>query len=130
MDGSRFLGRSVLIVEDDFIVADDLSETLAEAGARVVGPAATVGEALALVDGGEDIDGALIDLNLCGEFAYPVAEALSRRSIPFVFVTGYDAGDIDPRFAAAPRCEKPFRLDRIAAALFLRDADLRLPGAC
>jgi len=101
-------GRHILVVEDEYLLAADLAQTLEELGAVVVGPAATVERALALVEAEDRLDGAVLDLNLGGERAYPVADALVARGVPFVFVTGYDDGVVPAAHVQAPRCEKPF----------------------
>jgi CheY-like chemotaxis protein len=111
-------GRHILLVEDDFFIALDITASLKAAGARVVGPAASLAEALALVARVEQLDGALLDINLRGEVVYPVADALRARSVPFVFVTGYDRTSIPAPYANVPVCEKPFHLDRAVRAIF------------
>ena len=71
-------GFRVLVVEDEYLVADDISETLEELGYQVAGPAATIGEAIALIEGGP-LDCALLDANLDGLSSAPIAPV-----IPFV----------------------------------------------
>jgi CheY-like chemotaxis protein len=102
LDGCR-----ILVVEDEYLIAADLLQTLEELGAIVVGPAATVERALTLARAEAGLDGAVLDLNLGGERAYPVADALAARGVPFVFVTGYDDWVVDTAYAQAPRCAKP-----------------------
>lgn len=111
-------GRHILIVEDDFFIALDVAASLKAAGAEVVGPAASLAEALALVARAKQLDGALLDINLRGDMVYPVADALRARSVPFVFVTGYDRASIPVTYADVPVCEKPFHLDRAVKAIF------------
>jgi hypothetical protein len=55
----------------------------------------------------EEIDAGIIDVNLGGEFVYPVADVLTARKIPFVFVTGYGVESIDGRFGYVPIVKKP-----------------------
>ena len=69
----------------------------------------SVAEATAVADKG-DFEAAILDVNLGGELVYPVADLLSSRGIPFVFVTGYGRESIDRRFANAPVLEKPIEL--------------------
>lgn len=107
-------GRRVLIVEDEYLIADDLQRVLHAQGAAVAGPVAEVAEALALIAGPDRIDGVVLDINLGGE----VADALVRRGVPFVFATGYDWGTIPPRFAEIVHCEKPVEPDCVVRALF------------
>ena len=110
-------GRRVLVVEDEYLLADDLREALEAAGAEVVGPVGTVTEALDLLARGPAPDAALLDVNLQGEMVYPVADALRARGLPFVFTTGYDAQAIPQAYADVPRAEKPVELQQVAKAL-------------
>lgn len=107
----------ILVVEDEYLLADELALGLANEGAVVLGPAPSVKRALGLLEGEASLDGAILDLNLGGEPAFPVADALIDRSVPLIFTTGYDAGAIPERFAHIPRCEKPINIGRITAAL-------------
>lgn len=111
-------GRRLLIVEDEFFLADDLAKALRGAGAEILGPIASVDDALDLLDETERLDGAVLDLNLRGEMAYPVADAMIERGIPFVFVTGYDATQIPLRYRGVTRCEKPVHAFQVVTALF------------
>ena len=103
------LARRVMVVEDEALVALVLADQLAELGLSVVGPCSSVAEAKAIADKGE-FEAAILDVNLGGELVYPVADLLSSRGIPFVFVTGYGRESIDRRFADAPVLEKPVEL--------------------
>ena len=97
----------VLVVEDEALVAMDLTDVLQQQGFKVIGPAPSVARALALLDKLR-IDAALLDLNLNGEPGLPVAMALSDRGIPFVIVSGYgDDGVVEPALHSAPRLTKP-----------------------
>jgi CheY-like chemotaxis protein len=110
-------GLRVLVVEDMFLVAMDLSDLLADSGCEVIGPAATVKQALEKIEGVE-LDGALLDVNLDGERSFPVAELLSARGIPFIFLTGYDSSTVFPdEFQHAPRLAKPLDSMMLASAL-------------
>lgn len=110
-------GKRILVVEDDYFIAKCLARDLRRAGAEVLGPAPTVGEALDLIAAGP-LDGAVLDVNLRGEMAFPVADALARSGVPFIFATGYSADMLPRRYAAVPRCDKPVDPDALAAALF------------
>jgi len=101
-------GRCVLVVEDEYLIAADLTASLESLGLKVLGPAASVGEALSLVEKNWDrLDGAVLDINLRDERVYPVADVLMARGVPFVFTTGYDAVAMPSTYACAPRYEKP-----------------------
>lgn len=114
--GRDLAGQSVLIVEDEPLIALQLGEVLADEGARVVGPAGSVAAALALVSPGLGI--ALLDVNLGGERSFAVADALARFGVPFVFLTGYGPDvDLPERFAGATALEKPIDIEGLLAAL-------------
>lgn len=115
---SALTGRRLLLVEDEYFLAADLAKALSAGGAEVVGPVASVDAALDLLDDTNQLDGAVIDLNLQGEMAFPVADALMERHIPFVFSTGYDQSAIPARYIDTPRCEKPAKAATIARTLF------------
>jgi DNA-binding NtrC family response regulator len=100
-------GCRVLVVEDEMIVAWLLEDILSDLGCAVVGPAASVKQALAMV-GAEAIDAAVLDVNLDGEMSYPVADALAARGVPFVFSTGYDKNRLLDGYRTFPALQKPF----------------------
>lgn len=110
--------RRVLVVEDEYFIADDFAQALDRAGAIVVGPASTDKEAFALLDR-EDPDIAILDINLRGDMSFAIADELAKRGLPFVFATGYDGGAIPERHAHRPRWQKPSRIKDMVAALGL-----------
>lgn len=116
-EGRCLSGRRVLVVEDEYFVADDVARRLEARGAEVIGPVGDVDDALDLIDDTERLHAAVLDLNLKGEMAFPVADALIERGVPFVFATGYDQGAIPERYSKFARCEKPIDPDKIARAL-------------
>lgn len=107
----------VLVVEDEYMLAEELRTELEEAGAVVLGPAADLADATALIRSGEHIDAAILDANLGGEMVFPAADLLIELGVPIVFTTGYDASVIPSRFAAMARCEKPINMKRIREAI-------------
>ena len=107
-DADGLKSRRFLVVEDDYLIAADLAAFLEAQGIEVVGPAASVNEALALLESDSDrLDGAVLDVNLQDDRVYPVADVLRSLGVPFVFTTGYDACAIPKSYADVPRCEKP-----------------------
>jgi len=114
------VGKRLLVVEDEFVIALDLQTLLEAAGHEVVALVASVADALALLEGGGDgggpglpgrpplLDGAVLDVNLRGEPATPVADALAARGVPFVFVSGYGAAGRPPGHEEAPVLAKPY----------------------
>jgi PAS domain S-box-containing protein len=111
-DSPALRDQRVLVVEDEAVVAMELARVLTAAGAKVVGPAGTIEEALALLDG-QPIDRALLDVNLGGRLITPVAAALTRRRIPFVYLTGYQEPDVDD----GPILRKPVATSALLGAL-------------
>jgi CheY-like chemotaxis protein len=110
-------GRRILVVEDEYLIAADLVRSLRDHGAEVVGPAPTVERAMRLLEASGRLDGAVLDISLDGEMVYPVADALERANVPFVFATGYDALSVPGWYGYAPRCEKPVDAGALARAL-------------
>ncbi|WP_262272427.1 response regulator [Microvirga yunnanensis] len=110
-------GRRVLVVEDEFFVADDLVQALTRLGAEVLGPVPTRDEALELVATAGPIDLAVLDINLEDEAVYPVADLLSAKGVPFLFATGYSRALVPPQYQHVPRWEKPFNPQILAQAL-------------
>jgi len=109
-------GVRVLVVEDEYLVAILIQEMLESAGCVVSGPIPRLPEALDAVNH-DTYDAAVLDVNLAGERIDPVAEVLSRRNVPFVFVTGYGAGVLSDGFAERPRLCKPFKMADLLATL-------------
>nr|WP_152712883.1 response regulator [Microvirga tunisiensis] len=97
----------ILVVEDEAAISLLLEDMLLDFGCEVVGPAARLSAALDAV-AREQVDLAILDVNVAGEPIYPVAEALAQRSIPFVFSTGYGSAGIRDAFRDRPVLQKPF----------------------
>jgi DNA-binding response OmpR family regulator len=97
----------LLVVEDEMLVALSLEDQLADAGYEVVGPAFSLDEAMRLAES-EPLDGAVLDINLAGEKAYPVADLLARRGVPFVYVTGFGQAGLRDADRGRPMLQKPY----------------------
>ncbi len=113
---STLNGLRVLVVEDESIVSFLLEDMLSELGCRVIGHASNVRQALSLL-AQQKPDAAVLDVNLRGEMAFPVAEQLQSDTIPFLFATGYGAPGIPERWRQCPVVQKPFRMSELASAL-------------
>ncbi|RWX81852.1 response regulator [Neorhizobium lilium] len=120
MTGNQYSGKRILVVEDDYLIAQQLVDWLEENGAQVVGPAPNVVRALALAQGNSQLDAAILDINLNGEMVFPVADLLLSRSVPFVFATGYDGKDIPDLYHTVPRFSKPIEGGDLQDTLFRR----------
>ena len=94
----------ILVVEDEYMLADELRTELADAGAVVLGPVGSLEEAVNLISEEQDVDGAILDVNLRGEKVYPAADQFLERGTSFVFATGYDQSAIPSRFEHVVRC--------------------------
>lgn len=108
--------RSILIVEDEPLIAMMLEDFLESLGHRVHGTCDNVSEALEQVGRG-GFDFAILDVNLKGENVWPVATELRSKGVPFVIASG---GHVDPppaEFAAVPLIEKPYTVDRVTPAI-------------
>jgi len=103
----------ILIVEDEFIVALETADLLANMGVAAQ-IASGVAKALQLLHSTK-FCGAVLDVNLGNETSYPVADVLAARGIPFVFVTGYGRGVIDERYQSIPMFQKPLSADAVAS---------------
>jgi CheY-like chemotaxis protein len=109
------------VVEDEYMIAVDLARALEDLGATVIGPAASVADALALVAGESALDLAILDVNLGVEKVFPVADDLRARGVPFIFATGYDQWLVPSAYADAPRFDKPVDTRALARALSISE---------
>ena len=107
-------GCRVLIVEDDYLLATDLTGLLRRAGADIIGPVGSVRDALAAFEQSPDV--ALLDVQLGEETSFPIADELARRGVPFVFAPGTPAM-IPFRHGARTVCAKPLGDAAILKAL-------------
>lgn len=129
-DLDRLRGLRILVVEDTFMLADELDDLLLELGCRTVGPVAHAREAEALA-GADPLDGALLDVNLSrGETSFAVAGKLTGRGVPFVFISGYDLDASFPaEFRDTPRISKPLDLGTLVRVMLRHFAPVaRLHG--
>jgi CheY-like chemotaxis protein len=109
-------GLRLLVVEDEYFLAEDLVDHFQSLGVAVLGPAGTVADALQIL-ASNDAQAAVLDVNLRGERVYPVAKLLQQRNVPFIFASGY-GGELEPAaFADVPRCIKPVEFAALAKAL-------------
>lgn len=113
---SALAGKRALIVEDEGMLRLQLADTLEEMGCQVADMASTLADAESVAST-TSADFALLDLNLHGRLAYPVADILVARGIPFVFSTGYGSAGVEPRFHGTPALRKPFEAHDLMAAL-------------
>jgi DNA-binding response OmpR family regulator len=115
---SALRGKRILLVEDEAMLAFELQYALEETGAEVLGPALTFAEALAMFESHEEIDGAVLDVNLAGQSVIPLAVDLARKGVPLMFNTGHaDAAELRAIFPGAEVLAKPTEPDVLADRL-------------
>jgi DNA-binding response OmpR family regulator len=108
--------RSVLIVEDEPMLAFLLEELLIDAGFTIAGVAGRLEKALAIIESGA-CDAAILDANLAGVSAGPAASALTARGLPFIVLSGYAPDQLRNVFSGAPHLQKPCQPERLLDAL-------------
>lgn len=109
--------RRVLIVEDEYTLADELRSELSRVGAVVIGPVGHLQGAIDLVRAEKEIDVAVLDVNLRGEAVFPLADMLAERGVPMVFATGYDSLPVPLRFAHIATFIKPVPISAMIAII-------------
>jgi CheY-like chemotaxis protein len=121
MTGANSPRRRILLVEDETLISMLLEDMLLDLGHEIAAVVPRLNEALAAVQR-ENFDLAILDVHLHGQNAYPVAEALIERRIPFVFATGYGERGLPEKFQDQPILQKPFArddLERVLKALLV-----------
>jgi CheY-like chemotaxis protein len=109
-------GARFLVVEDEFMIAMLIEDYLSELGHEAAWQTDNIPEALQIIADNDDIDGAILDMNLRGEPVRPIAEELTARHVPFCFMTGYGAGAA-PYHPDVPVISKPFDLAALRDAI-------------
>jgi len=115
--GDHWHGERVLVVEDNWLLAEVLCDYLKQHRLTPVGPAGRIEGACQLARKAS-LDAAILDIKLAGQFCFPVCPILSDRGIPFLFLTGFDELAVIPsELREVPLLCKPFREDDMNAAL-------------
>ena len=110
-------GLRVLVVEDETLIAIMLEDMLEEFGCVIAGVAGSVSQAMERVETDGSIDAAILDVNLGGEKIYPVADALVKRDVPFVFSTAFGPADLAERYPQSQTLAKPYEAEALAGVL-------------
>ncbi len=124
-------GKRILMVEDEFLISMMVKNKLESLGAIVVGPYGRLGDGIAAAKR-ETLDAAVLDFNLGGTLASPLADLLMAHGLPFLFITGYQRDSIDRRYAGIPVLQKPIELEeleRILLSLFENSESLQAAEA-
>jgi len=109
-------GHRILIVEDDFLLADEIETALRSLGAEIVGPASNESDALELI-ALSAVTEAIVDINLGSGVKFDLADQLSGQGIPFPFASGYDQSVVPTRHASVPFYQKPIAIEALVATL-------------
>jgi CheY-like chemotaxis protein len=117
MANSALRDRRILVVEDEYLIAMNLQDGLENVGSVVLGPVPSVEKAIKKIESEPHIDAAVVDVNLGGALAYPVADMLAARKIPFVFTSGYEDTALRSRYSGVKNCPKPYLFQAIEEAL-------------
>lgn len=113
----HLVGRRILVVENDRLMAEELQHGLAEQGAHVVGLAFTVDQALHYIDRHPYLDAVVLDVRLGEELSFPVADLLVERRVPFLFATAFPDWAIPSTYAGIARMRKPVNAAKVADVL-------------
>jgi DNA-binding response OmpR family regulator len=113
---SHLTGKRILLVEDEYFIADDMRRALLREDVEVLGPVNTIDAALAIAEA-ERLDAAILDVNLHGAMSFPIADRLSEQGVPDALATGYDDWALPERFSAAQRVAKPFHMPTVVEML-------------
>jgi len=105
-------GLTILVVEDEYLVAKLLCEMILDNGGAVVGPAPDVTKAHSLLDE-RPVDGAILDVKLDSVTSFPLADSLIGAGTPIIFATGYDTPHLPEAYTHIPRLLKPFRKQQL-----------------
>lgn len=106
-------GKRILVVEDEYFIAQDVCDVLRDCGADIVGPAWRLDQGVRLAKESDPLHGAVLDLNLAGTISADIAHTLQARNICFILLTGYDVGAIAEEFCDVPHLVKPFDADEL-----------------
>jgi DNA-binding response OmpR family regulator len=109
-------GQKILVVEDQYFIADEMACFLASAGSQVIGPAPDIASGLALLSQNA-VDGAVLDIDLAGEEVFPLAVALRAKNVPWIYVTGYSSKPVPSDLKGRAYIEKPISRDAFLCAL-------------
>jgi DNA-binding response OmpR family regulator len=112
-----FTGSKILVVEDNYLLAEVICDFVAECGMQPIGPATGLDRGL-LYARAAPLDGAILDINLDGHLSFPICHVLQQRGIPFCFLTAYsDLSLVPKQFRAVPLVSKPFEPDEMHTAI-------------
>jgi CheY-like chemotaxis protein len=116
MTESPIATARLLVVEDEYLIRMLLEDMLGDLGYDVAAAVGTLAEASEFATNG-NFNAAILDVNLDGKEIFPVADILTKRGLPFVFVTGYGESSLPGHYRDRPALQKPFQADRLKTTL-------------
>ena len=119
----------ILIVEDEFIIADEIASIVEGLGHSIVGPTGTLEEAGSII-ADQELDFAIIDANLRGRSSAELGQRLAERAVPYCVCTGYRLDDIRAAFGDVPVVQKPVRERALASILQSAAENSTLSSKC
>ena len=114
---SGLKGRRILVVEDSPVVGPFTAELLVDLGCEVVGPAPNMAAARELVESGDKIDAAMMDVHIRGDVVFALCDVLAARGVPFVLTSGYADWQMPDKWEDRPRLQKPYTIGDVEEAL-------------
>lgn len=121
--------KSVLVVEDEYLLARDMCKALLDIGATPVGPVGELSKALQLARETPALDAAIMDVNLHGQPAYPLADFLMEAGVPIILATGYDSSTLPEKYRSVKTWQKPLGFTDLQRLLQSAIAEWRSPAA-
>ena len=107
----------ILIVQDQYMIAEDPQRDLERLGIVVIGPAPSATIALRLIAATPVLNGAILDIDLQGKPSFPVADVLRARGIPFVFTTSHEVSILPVAYRDVRRFKKPVDMQEVVLAI-------------
>ena len=109
-------GRRILVVEDEYFIAEEIRVLLSELGATVIGPLPDQFDAIAILSD-TDVDCAVLDIDIGGRAVFPLIRELRQRDVPWLFVSGYSEALVPEHLRGRAHLEKPVAADALAASI-------------
>lgn len=113
---TQLAGRHILVVEDEYFIAEELRALLAGCGAKVIGPVSDQSEAIEMLSESA-IDCAILDIDVNGRAVFPLLQELRKRDVPWIYVTGYSESLVPEALRGRAHLEKPVASDALVASV-------------
>jgi two-component SAPR family response regulator len=114
----HLVGCRILVVEDEFLTAEELADFILKRGATLIGPFPTLNKGLMGWVESDPVHVALLDVKLRDQMVYSLADVLIAQGVEIIFITGYDRSLLPVRFAEREHIQKPFDIAALDDAFF------------